>query len=239
MRRELLYGVAAIAIAVAYQSQPVAAADHVNWTGPYIGGHLGVGQSNWDGLWDPSGSPPVNFSDALGETGIIGGMHVGANYQVPSERWASFVFGAEVDVSAVGGMADGDRIDTADQIGNCHPDESAQCGSRIDWVASLRGRLGVAFDQVLFFGTVGPAIADAKAFVGSSSSGQNFDFEDLGIAWGLGVDWMAQPHLVVGAEFLQYRFDDDQRIFFEATSGDPFLEFDNVSVIRIRLSYKF
>ncbi len=250
MRRELLYGVAAIAIAVAYQSQPVAAADHsVNWTGPYIGGHLGAGRSNWSGLWDPSESPPVNFSDALGEAGILGGMQAGANYQLEGEKWGSFVLGAEIDVSAVGGMVTGLRTDHAifsgDDQSLCHPgaagtDGTAQCGEQIDWLASVRARLGVAFDEIHVYGTIGPAIAQAMAFVASSSTGQNFDFSDIGYAWGAGVEWMARPHLVVGAEFLQYRFDEAQTVVFEATAGDgDFIQFDDVNVFRVRLSYKF
>lgn len=244
MRRELLCGVAAIAIAVAYQSQPVAAADHVNWTGPYIGGHLGVGRSNWSGIWDPSESPPVNFSDALGESGIVGGMQAGANYQLPGDRWGAFVLGAELDVSAIGGMVTGLRTDhgifSGDDTSLCHPDFTAQCGEQIDWVASVRGRLGVAFDEIHVYATIGPAIAVAKAFVASSSTGQTFDFSDIGYAWGAGVEWMARPHLVIGAEFLQYRFDELQTVSFEATAGDgDFLQFDDVNVFRVRLSYKF
>lgn len=249
MRRELLYGVAAIAIAVAYQSQPVAAADHSTWTGFYIGGHLGAGKSSWDGQWDPSESPGVLFDDVLGEGGIIGGMQVGYNYQLPKYGMASFVLGAELDVSAIGGMVTGDRIDNlrGSESSFCHPEWTAQCGSQIDWLASLRARLGIALSPVLLYGTVGPAFAGARAFVGSSSSGQIFDFNDTGIAWGGGVEWMLAPNFVLGAEYLTYDFGDEKKIKFEACGFnhkgcDPNqenIEFDSVSVIRLRASYHF
>ena len=254
MRRELLYGVAAVAILGASASQPVAAGEpFAMWTGFYVGGHLGAGWSDWGGTWDPSESPPVNFDDRLGTNGLIGGMQAGVNYQFPKPYklpelpglggYVSFVIGAEVDVSAVGGMVEGTRVGNiqGSDPSQCHVDYTAQCGTEVNSLVSLRARLGVAFDPVplLAYVTLGPAWADADAFVGSSDSGQTFDFGKTGIAWGFGAEWMARPNLVFGIEWLRYDMNDNEEITFEATDGDPELEFENVDVIRARMSYKF
>ena len=234
MRRELLCGVAAVALAGAAASQPAAAAEP--WTGLYAGGHLGAGLSNWGGEWDPS--EPVDFDDKLGTSGLVGGMQAGLNYQIPQTGgWASFVIGAELDLSAVGGMVEGGRFD-----GIFGPSDtlcgssSHQCGSKVDWLMSLRARLGIAFDQTLVYGTVGPAFVAADAWVASDTTGEDFDFDSFGVAWGLGVDLMATPNLIVGAEWLRYDINDEQTITF-STSGT--IELDNIDVIRFRLSYKF
>ena len=252
MRRELLYGVAAVALVGATASQPVAAGEpFAMWTGFYVGGHLGAGFSDWGGQWDAGdATDTVQFEDRLGETGIVGGMQAGVNYQFPKRYklpealggFLSFVIGAEVDVSAVGGMSENPRIDGRfdSSAGICDSGGTGHCGTEVDWLVSLRARLGVAFDPVpaLAYFSIGPAFAEANAFVASSDSGEAFEFNDVGIAWGFGFEWLARPNLSVGAEWLRYDFSDSREITFEADPGDE-IEFDHVDVIRFRLSYKF
>jgi outer membrane immunogenic protein len=253
LHRSLLGGAAAIAIAAAsttFAAQPVAAggladqpAPAPSWSGWYVGGHLGGTKSHWGGFWDPSEDPGLNFDNYLEQNGHLGGMQVGVNYDVGYSvlGMGSFVLGAEADLSAVGDLTAGDRFHTFDQSGGagCHPGYSAQCGAKTNWLGSLRGRLGLAIDTVLVYGTLGAGWSDTEAFVGSSSSGQMFVMNETAFVWGGGIEWMVAPNLVIGAEYLGYEFDDKKTIFFDATDTvDANMKFDRLDVIRARASWK-
>ena len=83
------------------KAPPLAAAP-VNWTGFYLGGHLGGGGSN-DRWSDPFGSSPgtggainvAGFGDTIHATGPIGGGQIGANLQA-----GPVVLGVQADASA-------------------------------------------------------------------------------------------------------------------------------------------
>ena len=110
---------------------PVYAAVY-NWTGFYLGinGGGGWGRSQWDG---------VDGFDVSG--GLIGGT-IGYNWQV-----GQLVIGAEGDIdwSGMGG--------TSTVL--CPPG----CTTRNDWLATVRGRVGYAFDRFLPYLTGGLASA--------------------------------------------------------------------------------
>src|SRR5690606_1671242 len=78
---------------------PILAA-HPNWSGLYIGGHVGWATGEWDGtLTYDKGNGPVpniwdNHNQTLDDDGWIGGVQVGFNLQN-----ASFVYGIEADAS--------------------------------------------------------------------------------------------------------------------------------------------
>ncbi|MFA7416258.1 MAG: porin, partial [Rhizobium sp.] len=77
-------------------SPPMVTTPAIDWTGFYLGGHLGAGRSIVDWTYDIGGTT----ADHEGE-GILGGAQVGYNWQADS-----WVFGAEADISATG--IDGD-----------------------------------------------------------------------------------------------------------------------------------
>src|SRR5947207_6256603 len=140
MRTKLLCGAAAVAIAVAV-SGPVTAADMptkappvagvFDWSGFYIGGHLGYGSTRM--LFDLGNTE--NADQKLHAR--FGGMQWGQNWQS-----GNVVFGYESDLS----------------ISSI---ESKGAGSvpgmkgKLDLFSSLRGRLGLANDRVLVYATGG------------------------------------------------------------------------------------
>lgn len=93
---------------------------YFNWSGLYVGAHAGYGWGSKE--WSDVGP----FSSSHDLDGFIGGGQVGYNYQV-----GQIVFGVEGDLS-------GTRADGASQFGG------ATFESRVDWVATLTGRLGYA-----------------------------------------------------------------------------------------------
>jgi outer membrane immunogenic protein len=117
---------------------PIAAYD---WTGIYIGGHVGAGFSYRD--WTLADG---SISEA-GDAAMIGGQ-LGLNYQLG--KW---VVGVESDVSW-GNLKDESLC----------PDGSNTCWTRQTWQATVTGRIGYAFDPALFYLKGGAAFTHADYF---------------------------------------------------------------------------
>jgi outer membrane immunogenic protein len=74
------------------------------------------------------------------------------------------------------------------------------------WAPS-EGRVGVAFDQFLLYGTGGLALADTKVTASALGVGISDSKTLTGWAAGAGVEWMFLPRWSVKAEYLYRRFD--------------------------------
>ena len=107
------------------------------WSGIYIGGNGGYS----------FGTTTLSVGELSGAgfstNGVVAGGTIGGNYQV-----GAFVFGAEGDF-------DWDNIK-----GN--PSVCVGCQVSSTWLATARGRVGVAWDRLLFYGTVGAAFQNVK-----------------------------------------------------------------------------
>ena len=113
-----------------------------NWTGFYIGVNGGGG---WGGS---------EWSNGLGSTGtfdtsgaVVGGT-VGYNWQMNQ-----VVFGLEGDM-------DWSNIRGSTSGGFC---AGTTCETRNNWLGTVRGRVGYAFDRFMPFVTGGLAVGDIKA----------------------------------------------------------------------------
>ena len=187
-----------------------------NWTGFYIGlnGGGAFGNSSWT---DPV-SPTGNFN----VSGALFGGTIGGNYQ-----FGPAVVGIEAD-----GEWAGIKGTTFNSCGNFG------CETKSDWLATVRGRVGYAWDRVLLYGTGGVAFADVQASAGVlpfSSSTQ------VGWTAGVGVEYQIWPNLTAKAEYL---FADFQNATCPATScGAGFGISDSVAlnenIIRAGVNYKF
>jgi outer membrane immunogenic protein len=142
------------------------------WTGFYLGLNGGGG---WGGsTWDRTGS-----FDLSG--GVIGGT-VGFNWQT-----GPAVFGVEGDLdwSGVSGTT----------VTGC----AAGCTTRNDWLGTLRGRAGYAFDRFLPYITGGLAFGDIQAstpgFAGASQT-------NLGWTIGAGLEAAIVGNWSAKAEYL-------------------------------------
>lgn len=111
-----------------------------NWTGCYIGAQIGYGWATTDHSFD-NGAP----SDTSKPNGVLGGGHLGCNYQI-----TTWVIGVEGDFEAAD-LKGGDFINLtgATSVGSSH----------MKWDGSVRGRLGYALDRSLFYVTGGWAFA--------------------------------------------------------------------------------
>jgi len=115
------------------------------WTGVYIGGQIGYAFGN-----SYSNIPGTGFAQSSSPEGVIGGAHVGYNYQINQ-----FVVGLEGDV-------DGLNFSNSNTLGNFYTTGGFYESTRIPVEGSIRGRVGYAWDRVLFFATGGAAFADIQ-----------------------------------------------------------------------------
>ena len=107
-----------------------------NWTGLYVG-------INGGGAWGRSDWTSTNEFDVSG--GMVGGT-IGYNWQ--SGNW---VYGLEGD------------IDWTDISGRTHFACSFGCKTSNSWLATVRGRVGYAYDRFLPYITGGLAVGDIRA----------------------------------------------------------------------------
>lgn len=171
---------------------PVVAA--YNWTGFYVGGNLGYG---WGSSSDPdlsaidgSGSGVLAFFNAGGfpitavnPKGVIGGGQVGYNWQ-PGSTW---VFGLVTDFQGSGMQQDGTFVSVAPLPfikGRTTVDRS------IDWFGTLRGKLGWAQQNWLFYATGGLAYGHIK---------EDLTFRSNGIPQGRGSNEETRAGWTLGA----------------------------------------
>jgi opacity protein-like surface antigen len=134
---------------VSAASAPVA----MNWTGFYVGGHLGGGWS--DDRWsDPFPSTPglkgstnvAGFGDVTRATGPLGGGQIGANWQTGS--WA---LGVQADASAAKIIGQNSCFTSLGGV---------LCGRTINAIGTLTGRVGYAWDRSLAYVKGGGAWTD-------------------------------------------------------------------------------
>lgn len=187
-----------------------------SWTGFYLGinGGYGFGQSSWN---NPVDGPTGNFNT----NGFLIGGTLGGNYQI-----GSFVIGVE---------GDGDWNDANGSTGFCNV---ASCTTKSDWLATVRGRAGFAWDRVLFYGTGGVAFGNVQA------AATGFPFASgtqTGWTAGAGVEFAFAPNWTARVEYL---FVDLGNFTCPATSCDgtggvsDTVKF-NENIIRAGIDYKF
>jgi outer membrane immunogenic protein len=148
---------------MAVKARPIPVAATYNWTGCYIGGNIG---SKWaqtsdavnipraDGPGFFTGAQFLDLGNASSDT-LIGGGQIGCNWQT-----GSVVFGVEGD-------ADAQRWKRSRTITGVLPPLFAPGDIyelRSDWQASLRGRVGYAWDRTLLYATGGVAFTDVRAY---------------------------------------------------------------------------
>jgi outer membrane immunogenic protein len=205
-----------------------------NWSGFYIGVHGGYGWGNAD--LDDDFNFGDNEEDFFGDSDLEGpvlGGQLGINWQ-----FSSFVLGVEGDASWSGIDDDEDTFsDDADDFG---------VNAEVDWLASVRGRAGLAFDRFMVYGTGGVAFAEFSTDL-EDASGIFDDGDDDGeteVGWvaGGGVEFLVTDNVSLGAEYLHYSFDDIESPTFVATQGGQAFGGGgdgDIDVIRGRVNVKF
>jgi outer membrane immunogenic protein len=174
-----------------YAAPAYKAPEYFSWTGWYWGVHGGFGsKTNSTTIVTQAGPPPFSFP--IGHTqntnhpfGALGGGQIGANYQ--AGQW---VFGIEADASASG--VAGSRL----TVSPVNAAVVSQTTLSEDWMASVTGRIGYAFDRSLYYVKGGVAWAHFKSdSITSVILGANprvtttAEGDETRLGWTAGLGW--------------------------------------------------
>jgi outer membrane immunogenic protein len=202
---------AASAADMPVKAPPLTAPVVNSWSGWYAGLNAGYGWGSDGGVGitdDPPGSFAASFAAGqvprfVGDhpNGFVGGGQIGYNYQIDS----NWLVGLEGDFSGTGikssGVYDypvpGRRLNTT-------------VSQSLDWLATVRGRVGYVMDRLLVYGTGGAAFGEARESFGYVGLDDPFALNAsaspvrTGWAAGAGVEYKVMRNISVKAEWLHY-----------------------------------
>lgn len=212
-----------------------------NWSGFYVGLNAGgtwaagdacntLSPSAWDiGFPHGNGSQTAAHLAAIStagtgcqsnsnNAGFIGGGQIGYNWQ-----FTNWVFGVETDIQGISHSNSGDSFTNVVAVGSADPSNyiaSLSADKRVDWLGTLRGRLGVlATPTALIYVTGGLAYGGVKTDASINIVNDVYNIPSHTIAgggsgsasetkagWtvGGGLEWMFAPQWSVKAEYLYY-----------------------------------
>jgi outer membrane immunogenic protein len=154
-----------------------------NWTGFYLGGHVG-------------------FISTDGDSGFIGGGQVGYNYQV-----GQWVFGVEGQISGTSIRDSASGVISMNGV----PIGAVGAQGSLDWISTLAGRAGFAFDRWLVYGKLGAAWAhgSGSAFVTSPAGSMSISTSDTVSGWmlGFGTEYALRDNWSAKVEYNMLDFD--------------------------------
>jgi len=232
-----------------YYRAPSVVVPYYNWNGVYIGANVGGASSNNDALWSPLPASAAFGAFAIaGNTGgssAIGGFQAGYNWQF-APTW---VAGLEADWSwaKTGGSFDQPWVTNPGSA--VVTGSFTIMGSSLDWVSSLRARLGyLVMPNLMAYGTVGGAWGKID-YTASNSGGvvpyatsTSFSHAQGGWVAGGGLEWMIADDWLLRGEYLYYSLNSSPSTVV-GSAGAPgpsgySWSNTNMSVARAALSYK-
>ena len=203
---------------VPVKAPPPAPVYAYNWTGFYIGGHIG-------GAWSDRCFSGTNFvGEACNDTsGWLGGGQIGFNIQT-----GQFVFGVEFS----GSWSD---IGGGNTSGTLPAGLSFSSDGKT--LLLLTGRVGYAFDRALIYVTGGGAWARNSVELTNGVVTTNIDFDRQGWTIGAGFEYAFTPNWSMAG---QYNFVDlgDKTVTFPVLNRTGNVSQD-VHIATLRLNYRF
>lgn len=205
-----------------------------NWTGFYVGGHIGGAWSNVD-VSDPTGAifAPAGSTIGLDGSGLLGGGQVGFNWQ--TGHW---VLGVQ-----------GDMAWTDINVSETDPFLATTTLSyKTDWIGMATGRVGYAWDNWLLYAKGGAAwvhnsysAADTRVRIGFSANGA-----DTRTGWiaGGGLEYGLTPNWTLFAEYDYIGLGTHGATLTGTTGGGAAMTLaadvkQNISVVKGGFNYKF
>lgn len=218
MKKFLLAGIAAAALS----SAPALAADYPvkgpvapmwTWTGFYIGGNLGA-------IGIQSHNEPGGQFNPSGADWAYGGQ-LGANVQ-----WGNLVLGVETS-------GDWSKLMAQRLCANT----TFSCNLGLNHQYDVRGRVGLAMNNTLLYGTAGKAWSDPHGFTETPPQGGVMfpgGTHRSGTVWGGGVEFAMAGNWILGAEYLHTNFGTQTHVY-----DTPYQVPVQTWEARARLSYLF
>jgi outer membrane immunogenic protein len=246
MRAKYLVAGAATALIFALQAQaadlPVKApmykapvAPIFSWSGFYVGGNVGYG-------WGSVKPDTISFYQPIttlvaqiagidhNMDGVIGGGQVGYNYQM-----GTWVFGLEADISATGMKGS-----VTDSVNGYNAE------SKLNWLATGRGRIGFTYNRMLAYATGGVAVGEVKAtvndFYPSGTVTTTSAATHVGWTVGAGVESALWQNWSVKVEYLYVDLGSKDQNFYEPAGGWPRIQAPasvTANIVRAGINYRF
>jgi len=191
---------------------PVAAAPAFTWTGFYVGANAGYAWGTAR-LTDSDGDSISGRFD-----GAIGGGQIGYNFQT-----GNVVFGVETDIQATG-------------ISRSFVDGEDSVKSEIRYFGTVRGRLGMSFDNIMPYVTAGLAYANNKVTASDADFSLSRNKTHFGWTVGAGVEAALGNGWSVKGEYLYV--DLQNKTYFANFDGGVRARSD-FHIARIGLNYRF
>jgi outer membrane immunogenic protein len=197
------------------------------WAGFYLGGQIGHGRAFYSGTFDNGDLEQLLLRD-LDLSGLVGGVHAGYNLQK-----GGLVLGIEGDF---------DWADLQDKT--TFVDGENFVTGNIQWLATVRGRLGIASDRALIYATAGVAFMAAKytsGEVGEPAGPGTLDFANAGFVVGGGAEYALTDRISLRLQGLYYVFNDKKDTRTLSSDSDPgdFAKFQDAYAVTIGASYRF
>jgi outer membrane immunogenic protein len=194
-----------------------------SWSGFYIGANVG-------GAWSHSTVTDV-FTGTTFDTdnsGFIGGGQVGFNYQVNN-----FVFGVEGDFDGTSLSKTGPGVVTG--IG------TLQASANTDWVATLSGRIGLAFDRWLIYVKGGGAWVQNSATLTNLTTGASVSASNTNSGWmaGVGAEWAFSGPWSAKLEYNHIELDNFSTPAGVIVAGDQFNLSRDIDIVKFGINYRF
>src|ERR1700730_4702890 len=183
------------------KSPPIA---NYDWSGFYVGGHVGYSRGyGRNTLFDPN---QTTASSSFGS--LFGGLQFGYNNLLPSR----LLVGIEGDISFPNYLDDG--------IVASRTTPSSAVTEKLDFISTVRGRAGYAFDHWLFYATGGLAWSQARFLEDSNSTGNQDKVLRMRTGWalGAGAELAIAPGWTARLEYLYDRLGKASGTFPSGTS---------------------
>jgi outer membrane immunogenic protein len=210
-----------------------------NWTGFYLGGHVGAGWGTTESTLtavNPGGAIPGGFAIAQNSrSGFLGGGQIGYNFQ---SGWA--VFGVQGDIAGM------DVKGTTPCVAG-----AASCTAKSDWLGTVTARFGgVVGDRTLVYVKGGAAwmhtdhSLNIPGGLGLGVGSIGASTTTLGWVLGLGAEYAFDHNW---SAFIEYDYIDFEKknaaLDFSPIAGLPAtanVDFKNkLSIAKVGLNYKF
>lgn len=216
-----------------------------SWTGLYIGANAGGAAAPGNPFLSSqgfgAGGFDLNPSGRGGHSAFTGGLQGGYNYQI-----GRTVFGVETDFEALGNCRSG-TFATPGTFAALNTGTYTLAGGCSNYYASLRGRLGYAFDRMLVYGTAGFGEggnrdtslltlnpSGAGYLAGASHSARTKYIVGGGLEYALTNHWFARA---------EYEYVNLGRIdqIYDNGAGQTFTasQYNQNHIVRLGLDYRF
>ncbi|MBL8591381.1 MAG: porin family protein [Devosia sp.] len=205
-----------------------------DWSGGYVGAHIGYGWGTAEAVDTDAGGG--FFDEDTGETfsvdasGFLAGLQAGANWQMDS-----IVLGVEGQVGFLSASGENFLEPEPDNFGTLD----------FGWYADLTGRLGFAADSALFYLKGGVAAARVETTFGDLVDGSldpdtdstgSFAGTRFGWTVGAGIEMALDDNWSVKAEYQYYDLGTEELVDIQGDTADVSF---TAQTVKVGLNYGF